>query len=74
MAMISIDVPDDLFGELLQHPELELSTIAENAFRIALDISANARWATRVSSRPVGTRGDLNAASIIEAARGDFGN
>lgn len=72
MPKISIYVPDDLYAEL-RRQNLPISTLAQDAFRDALDSRHNREWIARARQRPARSSSAVGTAEIIAAVRDEFG-
>jgi len=73
MPKINIYVPDDLLDELRQHEDLQLSAIAQDAFRAALTSHHNRAWVARASSRRPRTHQVIDTAALLDDVRDEFG-
>ena len=73
MPKINIYVPDELLDELRQHEDLQLSAIAQEAFRSALTSRRNAAWVARAASRRPRTQEPIDISSLMDSVREDFG-
>lgn len=72
MPKISIYVPDELYAEM-RRQNLPISTLAQDAFRHALDSQHNREWIARARQRPARSTVAADTAEIIADVRDEFG-
>ncbi|MBM7516709.1 type II toxin-antitoxin system CcdA family antitoxin [Nocardioides nitrophenolicus] len=72
MPKVNIYVPDALYDEL-RRTELPISSIAQQAFRDALDARANADWIAAARARAPRTSHLVDTTALMDEVRGEFG-